>query len=214
MRQVVAVALFALVASLVFAPVASAQTKWVRGTVVSSIGDTVVVTVTGKDMTFKVDKTTELMARGAGRAQREAEMKGAEGVKLSDFVKPGVGVEVQYKDVDGVLKATAIHSGVTVREGATSEEVTGGSARGAVTAVSNNSISVKGADKEWTFVIDSKTSVVGTGLGTINRQFKAEGKSPTATDLVGAGDQVIVYFKEAGGVTRANEIRVMTKAAK
>jgi len=214
MRHVVAVALFALVASLVFAPVASAQRNWVRGTVVSAVGDTVVVTVSGKDMTFKVDKTTELEARGAGTAQRKAEQMGAEGVKLTDFVKPGVGVEVQYKDVGGVLWATAIHSGVTVPAGASSDEVKGSSARGAITALANNSISVKGADKESTFVVDSKTTVVGTGMSTINRKFAADGKSPAITDLLGAGDQVIVYFKEAGGVMRASEIRVMTKAAK
>ena len=214
MRHVVAVALFALVASLVFAPVASAQLNWVRGTVVSVVGDTVVVTVTGKDMTFKVDKTTELMARGAGTAQRKAEQQGASGVKLTDFVKPGVGVEVQYKDVGGVLMATAIHTGVTVPQGAPSEEVKGSSARGAVTAVANDSIAVKDADKESKFVVDAKTTVVGTGLGSINRKFKAEGKSPTVTDLLGVGDQVIVYFKEAGGAMRASEIRVMAKAAK
>ena len=214
MRHVVAVALFALVASLVFAPVASAQLNWVRGTVVSVVGDTVVVTVTGKDMTFKVDKTTELMARGAGAAQRKAEQQGAEGVKLTDFVKPGGGVEVQYKDVGGVLMATAIHTGVTVPQGAPNDEVKGSSARGTITALANDSISVKAADKVSTFVVDSKTTVVGTGMGTITAKFKAEGKSPTITDLLGAGDQVIVYFKEAGGAMRASEIRVMTKAAK
>jgi len=214
MRHVVAVALFALVASLVCAPVASAQLNWVRGTVVSTVGDTVVVTVTGKDMTFKVDKTTELMARGSGAAQRKAEQEGAEGVKLTDFVKPGVGVEVQYKDVGGVLRATAIHSGVTVPQGAPSDEVKGSSTRGAITALANNSISVKAADKVSMFVVDAKTIVVGTGMGTITAKFKAEGKSPTITDLLGAGDQVIVYYKEAGGAMRASEIRVMTKAAK
>jgi hypothetical protein len=214
MRHVVAVALFALVASLVFAPVASAQTKWVRGTVVSVVADTVVVKAAGKDMSFKVDKNTELVARGAGKAQRAAEAQGAAGVKLTDFVKPGVGVEVQYKDVGGVLMATDIHSGITVQEGSVSEEVTGGSVRGAITAIANDSISVKGADKESKFVVDSKTIVVGTGMSTINRQFKEQGKSPTITDLLGVGDQVVVYFKDAGGTVRANEVRVMTKAAK
>jgi hypothetical protein len=214
MRHVVAVALFAIVVSLVFAPVASAQTKWVRGTVVSVVADTVVIKAAGKDMTFKVEKTTELVARGAGTAQREAEAKGAGGVKLVDFVKPGVGVEVQYKEAGGIMTATEIHSGIVVKEGAVAEEVTGGSARGSVLVVANDSLTVKGADKEWKFVVDTKTSVVGTGMGTINRKFKAEGKAPTMTDLLGAGDQVIVYFKEAGGVARASEVRVMTKAAK
>ena len=40
---------------------------------VSVTGDTFVVKVAGPDMTFKVDKTTELTARGAGTAQAAAE---------------------------------------------------------------------------------------------------------------------------------------------
>ena len=214
MRHVVAVALFALVVSLVFAPVASAQTKWVKGTVVSAAGDTVVVNAAGKDMTFKVDKSTELTARGAGTAQREAERQGAAGVKLMDFVKPGVGVEVQYKDVGGVLMATEIHSGIIVKEGAVSEEETGGSVRGTITALAGNSITVKGADKDWTFSVDPKTAVVGTGLGTITRKFKEQGKSPTITDLLSVNDKVVVNFKDATGTIRASEIRVTAKAPK
>ena len=213
MRHVVAVALFALVASLVFAPVASAQLNWVRGTVVSAVGDTVVVTVSGKDMTFKVDKTTELTARGAGTAQKEAEKMGASGVKIMDFVKPGVGVEVQYKDVGGVLMATEIHSGLSVPKEAKSEEVTGGSAKGTITAVAGDSITVKGT-QEWKFAVDAKTLVVGTGMSTITKKFKEQGKAPTIPDLLGPNDEVVVYFKEAGGVMKAGEVRVMKKAAK
>jgi hypothetical protein len=214
MRHVLAMVLVAVVASIVFAPVASAQTKWVRGTVVSVVGDTVVVKAAGKDMTFKVDKNTVLTARGAGTAQRQAEMTGAAGVKLVGFVKPGVGVEVQYTEAGGVMTVTEIHSGITVREGATGDEVTGGSANGTVTAIMGDTITVKGGDKEWKFAIDRKTTVVGVGLGTIDRQFKEQGKSPTITDLLGTNDKVIVYFKELGGAMRASEIRVTAKAAK
>ena len=76
MKQCMAGIAFALVALLVFAPVASAQSKWVRGTIVSVAGDTLVVKVAGNDMTFKVDKSTQLTARGAGKAQTAAEAKG------------------------------------------------------------------------------------------------------------------------------------------
>jgi hypothetical protein len=214
MRQVLAVVAIALVVSLVWAPVASAQTKWVRGTVVSVTGDTFVVKSAGKDMTFKVDKTTYLEARGAGRAMREAEQKGAEGVKFAEFVKPGIGVEVHYKDVGGTLMATEVHSGLPPTEGTASTESTGGSARGTITAISTTSVTVKGEAEEWTFTVDPKTLVVGTGLGTINRQFKEQGKAPTITDLLGANDKVVVYFKETAGAKRASEIRVTAKAAK
>jgi len=213
MRSVLAVLAVALVASLVFAPVASAQEKWVRGTVVSVTGDTLVVTVMGKDMSFKVDKSTQLTARGAGQAQRQAEAKGAEGVKLAEFVKPGTGVEVHYKDVGGTLTATELYPG-PVKEGASGPEATGGSARGTITAVGGASITVKGDAKEWTFAVDPKTAVVGTGLGTITRQFKEQGKTPTVADLLGVNDKVIVYFQDTAGALKATEIRVTAKAAK
>lgn len=217
MKKMLAVGVLALVASLVFAPVSLAQTKWVRGTVVSVTGDTFVVKVAGTDMTFKVDKATELTARGAGTAQREAEKMGAAGVKFTEFVKPGVGVEVHYKDVAGTLTAIEVHSGLAPTAGTASAapaESTGGSARGTISAISNASVTIKGDAQEWTFTVDPKTTVVGTGLGTINRQFKEQGKSPTITDLLGVNDKVVVYFKEAAGAKRASEIRVIAKAAK
>jgi hypothetical protein len=215
MRQLLTVVAVALVVALVWAPVTSAQTKYVRGTVVSVTGDTFVVKAGGTDMTFKVEKATELTARGAGKAQKAADAKGEAGVKFSDFVKAGQGVEVHYKDVGGVLTAVEVHSGLPPAEGtAPAAESSGGSARGTVTAISNASITVKGDAQDWTFAVDPKTLVLGTGMGTITRQFKEQGKSPTITDLLGVNDSVVVNFKEAAGVKRAAEIRVLAKAAK
>ena len=214
MKKVLAVVAVALVAALVCAPVTSAQSKWVRGTVVSVAGDTMVVKAAGTDMTFKVDKSTTLTARGAGKAQSAAEAKGAEGVKFADFVKAGMGVEVHYKDVGGVLTALDVHSGLAPAEGSAPAETTGGSARGTISAISGTSVTVKSADADWTFTVDPKTAIVGQGLGTITRQFKEQGKVPTVTDLLSVNDQVVVYFKDAAGAKRANEIRVISKAAK
>jgi hypothetical protein len=214
MKQVLAVVALALVASLVCAPVTFAQTKWVRGTVVSVAGDTFVVKAAGKDMTFKVDKATQLTARGAGTAQAEAEAKGVPGVKFVDFVKPGSGVEVHYKDVAGTLVATDVHSGLAPTEGSAPAETSGGSVRGAVAAVGGNSVTVKADGKDWIFTVDPKTLVQGRGLGTITRQLKEQGKSPTIPDLLSVNDQVVVYFKDEAGAKRANEIRVTQKALK
>ena len=58
------------------------------------------------------------------------------------------------------------------------------------------------------FTVDAKTLVMGQGLGTITKQFKDQGKSPTISDLLGVNDQVVVYFKERRGAKRASEIRV------
>src|SRR5512143_1729363 len=196
MRNVLAVVAFALVASLVLAPAASAQEKWVRGTVVTVTGDTLVVKSLGKEMSFKVEKTTEVISPGAGTAQRKAEEAGAGGIKLADFAKPGTGVEVHYKDVGGTMTAVQIYTRVTIREGAGGSEVSGGSARGIIAAVGNASITVKGDAKEWTFTVDPKTTVYGTGLGTITQKLKEQGKAPTASDLLGINDKVTVYFQE------------------
>ncbi len=48
MRHVLAVVAVALAVSLVWVPMTSAQTKWVRGNVVSVAGDTLVVKAEGK----------------------------------------------------------------------------------------------------------------------------------------------------------------------
>jgi hypothetical protein len=204
----------AIVAALVCAPAASAQEKWVRGNVVSAAGDTLVVKAQGKDFTFKVDKSTVLTARGAGKAQNKADEAGVGGVKFTDFVKPGMGVEVHFKEVGGAMVATDVHSGLAPSEGAIAGETTGGSARGTISAVSAASVTLKSGGADWVFTVDPKTTVVGQGLGTITRQIKEQGKAPTVSDLLSVNDQVIVYYKETAGAKRASEIRVTQKAAK
>jgi hypothetical protein len=215
MKQVLAVVALAVVVALVAAPAAVAQTKTVRGTVVSVTGDTLVVKVAGQDMTFKVDKATEVQARGAGTAQRKAEAAGAPGVKFTDFVKAGEGAEVSYKEAAGVMTATFVRAGLPPAEGKAPEaEAPHGSVKGAISAITASSISVKEGDKVETFVIDPKTLVLGQGLGTITKKFQAEGKAPAVTDLLKVNDQVVVSFKEEGGAKKANEIRVTQKAQK
>ena len=215
MKQMLAVIALAVVVALVAAPAAVAQTKTVRGTVVSVAGDTLVVKVAGQDMTFKVDKATVVQARGAGTAQRKAEAAGAPGVKFTDFVKVGDGAEVTYKEAGGVMTATDVRAGLPPVEGKAPEaEAPHGSVKGSVSAISATSVSVDAGGKVETFVIDSKTLVLGQGLGTITRKFQAEGKAPAATDLVKVNDQVVVSYKEEAGAKKANEIRVMQKAQK
>jgi hypothetical protein len=176
-------------------------------------GDTLVVKAEGKDWTFKVDKSTVLTARGAGKAQAKAEAAGQAGVKFADFVKPGMGVEVHYKDVGGTLMAMDVHSGLAPAEQTPAAEPAGGSARGTLAAVASGAVTLKTADKDWTFTIDSKTLVLGQGLGTITRKFEAEGKKPTVVDLLGVNDEVVVYFKDAANAKLATEIRVLRKGS-
>jgi opacity protein-like surface antigen len=215
MKHVLAVVALAVVVALVAAPAAMAQTKMVRGTVVSVTGDTLVVKVAGQDMTFKVDKATEVQARGAGTAQRKAEAAGAPGVKFTDFVKAGEGAEVTYKEAGGVMTATFVRAGLPPVEGKAPEaEAPQGSVKGAISAVTGTSVSVNTGDKVETFAIDAKTLMLGPGLGTITKKFQADGKAPSATDLLKVNDQVVVSYKEEAGVKKASEIRVMQKAMK
>ena len=123
-------------------------------------------------------------------------------------MKPGVGVEVHYKDVGGVLMATDVHSGLPPTEGSAPAESAGGSARGTIAAIGPASVTLKAGDKEWAFTVDSKTLVLGEGMGTITKQFKDQGKMPAITDLLGVNDQVVVYFKGGADAKRATEIRV------
>jgi hypothetical protein len=212
MRHVLVVLAIAVVASLVFAPVASAQSKVVRGKLVTVVTDTVTVSVAGKDLTFKVNKETELLAPGAEAAQRQAEREGMPGVVLTKFVRPGEGVEVHYNEAAGVMTATEIRAGIAVPAGG-AVNVPSGSVRGSVTALTGNSITVK-AEKEWTFAIEPKTVVIGRGVGTLTKQLKEKGQAPTVKDVVGVGDTVIVSYKEAGGAMQASEIRIAIKAGR
>jgi hypothetical protein len=82
---------------------------------------------------------------------------------------------------------------------------------GTVAAVSADSITVKGKDAEVKLSVDSKTKVVGTGMGTKNTKMKEEKKAPQIVDFVKTGDQVSVSYDDTS--KHATEVRV-TKAAK
>ena len=73
---------------------------------------------------------------------------------------------------------------------------------------------MKGDAQDWTFTVDSKTSVLGTGIGTITRQFKEQGKSPTITDLLGVNDTGRRVLQGSRRGKAGREIRVLAKAAK
>jgi len=214
MKHALAVVALAVMVALLAAP-AVAQTKTVRGVVVSAAGAEFVVKVAGKDMTFKVDKDTEVMARGAGKAQRASEASGAPGVKFTDFVKAGDGAEVTYKEAAGVMTATYIRAGLPpAGSEPPAAEAPHTSMKGAISAITGSSISVKAGDKVEVFAIDPKTLIVGEGMGTLTKKLQSEGKSPTAMDLLKVHDQVVVSFKEEAGTKKASEIRVIQKAMK
>jgi hypothetical protein len=87
------------------------------------------------------------------------------------------------------------------------------SARGTITAIGGDSITVKSADREMKFAVDAKTVLTATGAGTASRKAAASGKPGlNLTDFVKTGDSVEVSYQESGGMMRATSIRHVSSA--
>jgi hypothetical protein len=87
------------------------------------------------------------------------------------------------------------------------------SARGTVTAVAGDSITVRVAERELKFSVDSKTVLTASGAGTAARKADAAGKpGPRVADFVKTGDAVEVAYQETGSTLRASNIRRVTSA--
>lgn len=189
--------------------------KKARGKVTAMTATSVSVDAAGTPMSFTVDEKTKVEAPGAGTATRRAEAAGKPGVKLADVIKTGDAVEVSYQDVGGKMQASMIRKVSSVPSSA-STATESKSSSGKVTTVSATALSISGSSGggvtfTQTFVIDSKTKVIGKGAGTMS---EARGGKVSATDLIASGDTVSVSFTEMAGALHANEVRVMMKAAK
>jgi hypothetical protein len=206
-RLVVAAACVALVGSL-SAGARAQENKTVQGTITSIAKDSVTVKVMNEDMTFKVDSSTDVVATGGSTAMRTAKAEGMSGTPLDTLLKVGQAVEVRYAaDTMMASRIRAIAKASSKRSKMASHD-----AAGTVSAVTADSLTVKGDAGEWTFMIDDHTSVVAAGGSTHSRAAAAEGKATPITDFVGVGDTVRVKYHEAEGAKVATEVRVREKA--
>jgi hypothetical protein len=104
----------------------------------------------------------------------------------------------------GVLFLTAVVVSSSVNLQAADKTV-----NGTVGAISSDSITINARDGEVKLVVDTKTKVVGTGVGTKTAAMKKENKTPQIIDLVKTGDVVSASYDET---KHAKEVRI-TKAA-
>jgi hypothetical protein len=83
---------------------------------------------------------------------------------------------------------------------------------GTVAALSTDSITIKTKDTETKLAVDSKTKVIGTGMGTKSAKMKDEKKPTQITDMLKVGDEVSATYDE--GTKHATEVRLKAAAAK
>jgi hypothetical protein len=84
-------------------------------------------------------------------------------------------------------------------------------ARGTVSAVADDSLTLKMADHEMKFAIDSKTAVEVVGGGTRARRAQQAGQpGPKLTELLKLGQPVTVTYSESAGVMRAASVRAIS----
>jgi hypothetical protein len=210
----VGVSLLALAVVLAFPRPSIAQTQTARGTVSSVVGDTINVSVGGKEMKFTADSKTMVTAAGAGTKARAAAAAGQPGPKLNELLKAGDAVSVTYMDMGSMLHATAVQvvtsagpggGSVSTDKPAAAASPSSRNADGVVKSVSPTSLTITSGGKDMTFALDQSTRVVGTGAGT---KTAAAGGRIVITDLVATGNRVNVSYTESAGTMKASEVRV------
>ena len=82
------------------------------------------------------------------------------------------------------------------------------SAMGTVSAVSADSLTVKGKTGEWTFAVDKSTDVTATGASHKSAAMKDEKKPTTITEFVKVGDNVSVKYHDMGATKHAASVAV------
>jgi hypothetical protein len=192
------------------------ETRTARGTVTAVGGDSITVKVAEKELKFMVDPKTVLMATGAGTADRKADAAGKPGLRVADFVKTGDAVEVSYQETGSTMHASRIRKVTSAGSGggSTSAEPAE-TANGRVESLSGSTLAISGttsgASFKQSFTVDATTKVIAVGASTA---AEAKGGKISLSDFVGIGDQVRVSYRKAGSGLHADEVRVMSKAAK
>ena len=87
------------------------------------------------------------------------------------------------------------------------------SARGTVTAMSGDTVTVKAGTQELKFTVDATTRVIGEGAGTASRAAEAKGATgPKLAEVLKVGDNVEVSYREASGMLHATSVQRVASA--
>jgi hypothetical protein len=208
MRRAVFIA-GALVTLFLSTALAAAQGKAVSGKATAVSADSITVDVKGQAMTFAVNTSTAVVARGAGSKARQTQRKTGENPKLIDLVKVGDNVEVTYTESGGTMLATTIR-GVGAPAAASPQATK--SVEGVVSEASGRGLTVKPASGEAvTFIVDADARFTGRGLGTMTKDKQAKESKLTLSDAVAVGDTVEVTYKEVAEAKHATSVRVIKK---
>lgn len=82
------------------------------------------------------------------------------------------------------------------------------SATGKVSAITADSVTVKGKDGEWTFAVDKGTVVTAKGGSHKMAAMKADKKPTVITEFVSVGDDVSVKYHDMGATKHAANVTV------
>jgi uncharacterized protein DUF5666 len=86
-------------------------------------------------------------------------------------------------------------------------------ARGVVTNIGGNSLTVNVGSHAMQFAIDARTSIEAPGAGTKQRAAEAAGKpGPALADVVKVGQSVAVTYYDINGALHAAKVRAVSKA--
>ena len=86
-------------------------------------------------------------------------------------------------------------------------------AAGKVTAVTADSLGVKGKDADWTFTVDKSTTVIAKGGTHKMAALTADKKPVVITEFVSVGDDVTVKYHDLGATKHAATITVHSASA-
>jgi len=195
-------------------PSALAESKVARGTVAVIGGESLTVSVSGRDMKFAIDSKTSVQAKGGSTKAAKAAADGRPGIHLKEVLTMGQPVAITYNDEAGVLHATAIRS-IPKAPGVAASADAALRSNGTVKAMGGDWITINGssgggASFEQTFKIDPTTKVFAKGAG---KASAANGGKMSLKDAVANGDHVSISYHKVGDALHASDVHVTVKAA-